>query len=138
MDKFRRKDIEKELGKFFSDKHIRSKAYMAEVVGNFYEVDTLQKNCKTLTDIISSKQIKEISRKSETIKGLLNIALDDLKGNVDVKVSGQAGKNIAEGVYELAKCLEFFGIYQFRVEQLYGCNNELRNLIKDSIKMKRD
>ena len=125
-----REDITKEIGRFFSDKNSRSKMYMSEAINNFNEIDELYKKTKTLIDINNKTNIEAIERKTKEVNNLLSMVYEDMKNNPDTKVSGAAAKNIAEGAYEAAKCVELVGIFNFRVSQIYACIYELVTQLK--------
>ena len=125
-----REDITKEIGRFFSDKNSRSKMYMSEAINNFNEIDELYKKTKTLIDINNKTNIEAIERKTKEVNNLLSMVYEDMKNNPDTKVSGAAAKNIAEGAYETAKCVELVGIFNFRVSQIYACIYELVTQLK--------
>ena len=125
-----REAITKEIGRFFSDKNSRSKMYMSEAINNFNEIDELYKKTKTLIDINNKTNIEAIERKTKEVNNLLSMVYEDMKNNPDTKVSGAAAKNIAEGAYETAKCVELVGIFNFRVSQIYACIYELVTQLK--------
>lgn len=132
--KERREDITKELGKFFTDKNIRAKAYMSEVIGRFEDLDIVHARCKKLLDLNGGSVLKDIHRKAEEVNRLLEIVIEDSRENGASAVSGVAARNIAEGAYEAAKAVELVGIYRFRIEQLIGVVSELISRLKEILK----
>ncbi len=131
-----REDITKEVGKFFTDKNVRSKMYMSEAIGSFEEIDDLYKKVKTLADLNNKTATSAIERKTNEVLNLLKLVYEDMSTNPDTSVSGAAAKNIATGAYEAAKCVELVGAFNFRVTQVYACTHDLVVQLKKIMKTK--
>lgn len=132
-----REGINKAIAAFFSDKDIRSKAYFTDVVYQLSELDKLYKKSCDIADIVSPGKARGLESKVKETVRLLNMVHDSLV-NDESKVSGQAAKNIAKASYEVAKCVEFIGIYHFKVEQVVGCTANLMKELHRVLKYKRD
>lgn len=132
----RREDIQKELGSFFTDKNVRSKAYMSEVIGRFEDIDTITNKCRRLTEMNTGKVLDEIHRHAKEVNELLEIVIADSREDGASKVSGASAKNIAAGAYEAAKAVELVGIFRFRIEQIAAVIKDLVEQLKKILKDK--
>lgn len=133
----RRIDIQEELAKFFSDKNVRSKAYMSEVIGRFEDIDIINAKCRKLTELNTGKILNEIHRQAQEVNTLLDIVISDSREDGASKVSGISAKNISTGAYEAAKAIELVGIFRFRIEQMASVIIELVHQLKQILKTKR-
>lgn len=120
----RREEMNKKLSSHFEHGD-KSKGYLGQVVGRFADVETVLELTDRLVKARVDSNINDIKSAVTQAVGLLDLVVAQSEDKSIGNISGSAAKNIADGAYQLARYVEFVGIFRFHVEQMTVASKSL-------------
>lgn len=114
--KERREALIKELAACYANQNTRDALRLKHVVDRLSDIPTIVGICDRLAKQRHTFGLERIDKEVNKSITLLNIIIRDT-GDVE-KVSGISAANLSNGAYEVAKYIEFMGVFYYKITAL--------------------
>jgi hypothetical protein len=114
--KERREALVKELSVCYASQETRDVLRLKHVVDRMSDIPTIVNTCDKTSRLRHSLSLDRINKEVNKAVGLLNAIIRD---TADIeKVSGVSATNLSNGAYEVAKYVEFMGMFYYKITDL--------------------
>jgi len=127
-----REDVTAKLGKFFGNYGASGRVEVRKVMSRFAELDELIDTAENINNTNNPKTIHEMDAAVRECVERLDIIIERAKSTTNFNVSPEAMKNLAAGAYEIAKYVEFIGLFYFQCMTYTNCVKALCKQITDA------